>query len=197
MPRFLIALFIGFMFVSAACTETITNTIVERDTVTVTVHVRDTVTIPQAIDDTLTTVIVLRHAEKADNSADPDLSADGQLRAEELKRILNLSINTIYTTPFKRTRQTAAPLASQNITLREYAADISADEFAAQIRRENPRKIAVVIGHSNTISPLIKALTNNQIVVPSSETQYDNLYIATLHSIESKVLHLKYGKPTP
>jgi broad specificity phosphatase PhoE len=182
---------------TSSCTETITNTVVERDTVTVTI--RDTVTIPNVIDDRLTTVILLRHAEKSAAGADPGLNADGHLRAQELTRILgNVTINNIYTTPFNRTRQTIMPLAeSKGLTAIEYDANVSSAQLASKIKSENKGKTAVVVGHSNTIPELLKSFSNNAFVVQIAESQYDNVFIASLHADKPKIVHLKYGKETP
>lgn len=197
MHFFIATLLFCFAFLTSSCTETVTNTVVQHDTVTVTV--RDTITLPNVIDDTLTTVILLRHAEKEATGSDPVLNAAGQTRAQELSRILgNVAVNNIYTTPFKRTRQTITPLAaSKGLTAIEYDANISAAQLAAKIKAENKGKTAVVVGHSNTIPELLKALSNNGFVVQIAESQYDNIFIATLHADKPKIVHLKYGKETP
>src|SRR5438093_7590296 len=59
-------------------------------------------------------VVIVRHAEKAaSDGGDPDLSPAGRARAEELARILKDSgITAIFTSEFKRTQQTAAPIAA-------------------------------------------------------------------------------------
>ena len=58
------------------------------------------------------TIFVVRHAEKADATKDPDLSEAGRARAEGLAKALrDANIAAIYATEFKRTQQTAAPLA--------------------------------------------------------------------------------------
>ena len=66
------------------------------------------------------TVFLVRHAERADTTpgaarrwpTDPDLSDAGRARAESLAAALkDAKITAIYTTEFKRTQQTAAPLA--------------------------------------------------------------------------------------
>jgi broad specificity phosphatase PhoE len=57
------------------------------------------------------TIFVVRHAEKADATKDPDLSEAGRARAEALAKALrDAKIAAIYATEFKRTQQTAAPL---------------------------------------------------------------------------------------
>src|ERR1700720_2165791 len=58
------------------------------------------------------TIFIVRHAEKADATKDSDLSEAGRARAEALAKMLkDAKINAIYATEFKRTQQTAAPLA--------------------------------------------------------------------------------------
>jgi len=199
MPHFVLALLLGFSIVSAACTQTITDTktVIERDTVVLTI--RDTISIPKVITDMLTTVIVVRHAEKADNSVDPLLSSDGEARAQELTRILSdVEINSIYTTPLNRTRLTAKAVAeSKGMSTKDYATTLSASQLASRIQSENAGKVALVVGHSNTVPELLKALSNNAFSIQIAESQFDNLFIATLHPDAPRVLHLKYGKPTP
>src|SRR5437773_8048647 len=64
----------------------------------------------------VTTVIVVRHAEKNIEPAnpDPDLSPAGQARAQELARMFgDAGVNAIYATQFKRTQQTVKPLGDR------------------------------------------------------------------------------------
>jgi hypothetical protein len=59
-------------------------------------------------------IFVVRHAEKSADGNDPDLSAAGQERAEALARIVkDAEITAIFTTEFKRTQETAAPIAKE------------------------------------------------------------------------------------
>ena len=66
------------------------------------------------------TIYLVRHAERADSgtmagttmATDPDLSEAGRARAASLAVMLkDAGIKAIYTTEYKRTRQTAEPLA--------------------------------------------------------------------------------------
>src|SRR6185437_4091132 len=56
-------------------------------------------------------IFVVRHAERADASADSPLSPEGEARAARLAALLkDAGITRIYTTDRKRTIQTGAPL---------------------------------------------------------------------------------------
>ena len=61
------------------------------------------------------TVVIVRHAEKADASADPVLSEAGQARARALAvELADDHPSVVLTSPLQRTRLTAAPTADQN-----------------------------------------------------------------------------------
>jgi broad specificity phosphatase PhoE len=124
-------------------------------------------------------VFIVRHAEKAKSGGnDPDLSEAGRARAEVLARMLqDAGITAIYATEFRRTQQTAAPLAKA-IAIEPTtvpANDITTLTSKLRDSKEN----ALVVGHTNTIPDLIKALG---IATPISipETDYDNLFILVL-----------------
>ena len=58
------------------------------------------------------TVVVVRHADKIDDTDDAVLSPTGEAQAKRLAHVLkDVGIGAIYTTQFKRTIHTAAPLA--------------------------------------------------------------------------------------
>ena len=103
-------------------------------------------------------VFIVRHAEKATTGGkDPDLSVEGQKRADALAQILKDSkITAVFVTEFKRTQETAAPTARAahvNPTVLP-ANDIGA--LAEKLRALNGN--ALVVGHGNTIPDLLKAL---------------------------------------
>ena len=57
-------------------------------------------------------IFLARHAEKTDESHDPQLSGTGRQRAAELAQLLrDAGIEHIHSTDFNRTKDTAAPLA--------------------------------------------------------------------------------------
>ena len=63
--------------------------------------------------DDITTLILVRHAEKVDDSRDPELSDMGKQRAEKLAQVLgSQSIDAIYSTDYIRTKDTCAPVSA-------------------------------------------------------------------------------------
>src|SRR5690606_4895518 len=67
-------------------------------------------------DSLITKVILVRHAEKAeDGTKNPSLSEVGKNRAKRLAEMLkDLKIDEGYATPYKRTNETITPLCEAN-----------------------------------------------------------------------------------
>lgn len=103
------------------------------------------------------TIFIVRHAEKVESAdKDPDLSEAGRARADSLAKLLkDAEIKAIYTTEFKRTQQTAAPLA-QALGIEAKIASANATDLGAKLRAGAAN--ALVVGHSNTIPDLVKEL---------------------------------------
>lgn len=145
-----------------------------------------------------TLVIAVRHAERStDHPIDPSLSAAGQLRAQALASVLaNTGVTQIYSTQYRRTQQTAAPLAAATgteVTLRPIdASNIAtyAVDLAAEIRNHDRSEAVLVVGHSNTIPELVNVLSGFT-VPPITEPEYDRLYMITLGR-EVRVVSAKY-----
>src|SRR4051812_13231461 len=92
-----------------------------------------------------TTFILVRHAEKvADGSKDPELSEAGKARALALARLLKENkIDAIYSTSYKRTQGTVAPLAmSKALTVLPY--DAMKGEAIDQIASKFPGGTIVI-----------------------------------------------------
>ena len=124
------------------------------------------------------TIFIVRHAEKADATKDPDLSEAGRARAEALvKTLRDANITAIYATEFKRTQQTAAPLAK---ALGITATILPAKDNAALIAKLRASTgNALVVGHGDTIPDLIKALGISD-PINIAENDYDNLFVMVL-----------------
>ncbi len=142
----------------------------------------------------VTTVILVRHAEKTAATDDPPLTAEGEARAQNLARMLEKSgVTTIYTTPFARTRSTAAPLAAAlKVTpVETKAGPTYAAEMAATLRALPAGSTALVVGHSNSTPAVMKALGIANAPPIDDATEFDNIFIVTLAE-EPKLVVLKY-----
>lgn len=146
-----------------------------------------------------TTIILVRHAEKADDgTADPGLSETGIARAALLRSQLSAAdITAIYSTPYKRTRQTVRPLAEEKgVAITDY------NTFGATVLRDmlsaHPGGTILVAGHSNTTPKLVNLLLGTDRYRPLDESAYDNIFIVYSHGLgKGKLLHLKYQEPVP
>lgn len=145
----------------------------------------------------ITTVILVRHGEKAGPSGDVPLSEAGLARASELARVLEgVKLDAIYTTPFERTRKTVAPVAEKlGMKVDEVAAGKTyVEEMAKLIREKHEGDTVLISGHSNTTPDVIRALGATVPDMPDST--YDDLYIVTLiEGATPKLLSLRYGVP--
>ena len=128
------------------------------------------------------TVFVVRHAERADAAAgsspmmasDPDLSEAGKARAQSLAAALkDAKITAIYTTQFKRTRQTAEPLAA---LLGLQLSVVPAADVAGLIAKVKAGGNALVVGHSNTVGEIVAGLGVAE-PVKLADSEYDNLLV--------------------
>lgn len=110
---------------------------------------------------TTASFIVVRHAERAtDHPRDPSLSAAGEARAQTLAaRLVGRRLDAIYSSDYRRTRQTVAPTAeAQRVGVRLYDAAQPAADFVAGLRAAHPTGTVLVVGHSNTVPPIAAAL---------------------------------------
>jgi broad specificity phosphatase PhoE len=134
-----------------------------------------------------TVVIVVRHAEKAtDDPRDPTLSETGQVRAQALAKAMeHAGLDAAYSTQYRRTRLTAEPAAKAagiEVQVRPidggnaatYAADLARD-----LRALPAGSTALVVGHSNTVPDLVKAISG-QAAADMPETEYDRYTVITL-----------------
>lgn len=152
-----------------------------------------------------TTVVVVRHAEKsADDPRDPSLSATGQERARLLTSVLrNAGVTRIYTTQYKRTRQTAEPLAQQlGISIVERPASAAnaatyARDLAQEILTKSAGKGVLVVGHSNTVPDIVKALSGT--TVPAiTDPEYDHIFVVVIPASGSpRLMPLRFGRADP
>jgi broad specificity phosphatase PhoE len=139
------------------------------------------------------TLVVVRHADKIDDSDDAVLSPTGEAQAKRLAHVLkDLGINAIYTTQFKRTIQTATPLAnSLKIKLLSYE-QTDVDGVVKEIQQKHSKEVVMVVGHRSTVPKLLKQFGASEPVALGS-SEYDSLFILTLPPGQSPtLLHLRF-----
>jgi broad specificity phosphatase PhoE len=148
------------------------------------------------------TVIIVRHAEKADASADPALSEAGQARAQALAAALtDAHPSVILSSPLQRTGLTAAPTADYHSTPPEAVpleggAQAHAAAVAARVRALPDDAVVLIVGHSNTV-PLIARALGYAEAADMPECEYDRM--TTLHLMADSAAHgevSRYGEPT-
>jgi broad specificity phosphatase PhoE len=151
-----------------------------------------------AADAALVQVVLVRHAEKAAAPpGDPGLTEEGKQRALALADALQAAgIRRIVTSDYARTRETAAPLATQlNI---EPVAVANAGDIDAHVR-EVVRAVhagpgpVLVVGHSNTVPAIILAL-GGPPVPPIDDDHYDRLYVLSERDGTPLLVQARYGR---
>jgi broad specificity phosphatase PhoE len=149
-----------------------------------------------------TTVLFVRHAEQLELPADdPGLSEAGQRRAAELARQLVdadvvAGIDAVYSTPFRRSVETARPVANAlDLTVRSY--DVAdTEEFIEALVKEHKGKIVLVVGHSHTLPEIIGNMGASKVVPPIATDEFDNIYLVSIPWFgKTKTIRLRYGEP--
>jgi len=132
------------------------------------------------------TIILVRHAEKADaTSQDPDLSAEGKARAEKLAKIVkHYRPGAIYSTDFKRTRDTVAPMASRRHLKVQTYDPKKPNELMDTIMKSDTKRF-LVAGHSNTIPALANLFGKKELFKNLDDSEYGAIYIVRI--IDGKV----------
>ena len=141
-----------------------------------------------------TVVYLVRHGEKVDDGADPQLAQEGHAWAALLADLLaDAGITHIHSSDFIRTRDTAGPL-TERLGLSTLIYDPRDLEGLAALLRDTPGR-HLVSGHSNTTPRLVELLGGDPHTPIDEPSEYDRLYVVTLlpGNRASSVL-LRYGK---
>jgi broad specificity phosphatase PhoE len=145
----------------------------------------------------------VRHAEKGtDDPRDPTLSTAGLQRAAALSTLLkDAGVKGIYATQYKRTRQTAEPLARQlGISIVERPASSAnaatyARDLAQEVLVRNAGETVLIVGHSNTVPDIVTALSG--LPVPAiTDAEYDHVFTVTVPATGApRLKQSRYGRP--
>jgi len=148
----------------------------------------------------ITTIILVRHAEKAqDGTSDPPLTSEGKARAKELAYILkHVPLDAVYSTPYKRTQQTALPTAeAHSLQINSYSSG-EEESFLKKILSKYAGGNVLIIGHSNTVPVLANHLSGSTQFSPLDDFTYDNIFIASVSQKGHPVItRLRFGEHTP
>ena len=136
-------------------------------------------------------VVLVRHAEKLsqlDNSGNadknPPLSACGEARVMALAtQLRDQPLTHIYSTDYRRTRQTAAPLAEQRGIAVQLYQPAQLAQFAKLLRQSAQHTL--VVGHSNT-TPQLATLLSGQPQADLTEQDYGVIYHIDFHADPAK-----------
>lgn len=138
------------------------------------------------------TVILLRHAEKdkaeEEYSLDPNLSAEGRERAEKLVSVIGgYKPDAIFSSSFRRTRATVAPLASRGEyrMMAQYYNHRNLKEIADLVMQGKFQRI-VVVGHNNTTPALANLLIGQEKYKPLDESEYDKIWVIKIKRNKNK-----------
>lgn len=138
-------------------------------------------------------IYLVRHAEKVTTVRDGDLTKQGQQRAKNVAHMLkSAGINAIYSTDYKRTQQTAAPLAKTlNLKVQSYnPRELKA--FAENLKQQSG--VIMVVGHSNTTPYLVRLLGGK--AKDMTEKEYTRLYQLSFdnQNVSTVLLHTSANK---
>jgi broad specificity phosphatase PhoE len=142
-------------------------------------------------------VFLVRHADLVGQAMAPPkdlpLSEAGQARAEKLASLLkDAGVTAIYTTEFLRTRKTAEPLA-QTLKIEIKEVEKGAPEpLVERLRKEHREDRVLIVGHSDTLPGLLKALGHpGEIVIAPQD--FSNLFVLVPKSDgPPMLLYLRY-----
>ena len=129
----------------------------------------------------ITTFILVRHAERGeDGTKDPDISEEGKKRATRLAEMLSrTSIAAIYSTAYKRTRNTVAPLAvAKGLEVLLY--EPLKGEVIDKMLQDHAGQTVVISGHSNTIPWTANYLKGNNELKDFADNDYTNFLVVSV-----------------
>ena len=124
----------------------------------------------------------IRHAEKDRSDStnkNPSLTIQGLERANKWALFFkDKNIAAVYSTNYKRTQQTALPIAKeQNLKIISY----NAKEFISEkFITNNKGKNIVIVGHSNTTPELVNSLLGEKKYEDIADSENNNVFIVTL-----------------
>jgi len=144
-----------------------------------------------------TIIYLVRHAEKdlMPGLADPPLTPVGEVRAQLLaKQLAKRRPAALFTTDTRRTRATLAPLAQATGLVPEAYRAQEPAALASHLSHDYAGKTVVVVGHSNTLLPLLAALGVAPLPGEIRDEEYNFLFKVTLRQGQpARLIMSRYG----
>jgi broad specificity phosphatase PhoE len=146
-----------------------------------------------------TTVLVVRHAEKASDAEDSPLTEAGLERARALVRVADeAGVSAVYSSQFRRNLDTARPLSERlGLSVTQFPVNLSSPgdygkSLAGDILGKHRGQTVVVVGHGNTIAATVEGLAGRPARIESVE--YQDLFIVSVPpSGPATVIKAQYG----
>ena len=152
-----------------------------------------------------TVIIVVRHGEKQTSdpaNPDPPLSETGARRAQSLVQMAEeAGVSVVYTTQFRRARETAQPLADKLkipiIPMEVNGGNLNSypSAMAKGILAKHAGKTILVIGHTNTVPQTVEALGGKLPPAIEDASEFDRLFVVIVPKKGAvKVVKGRYGE---
>ena len=140
------------------------------------------------------TFYLVRHAEKQDDGTrNPSLTEAGAARADAIaQKLADTKLNTVYSTDYKRTIETATPTAKQHALEVTKYDPRKLKGFAAELKGMDGTHL--IVGHSNT-TPYLASLLIEEKLPMLTEKQYDRVYIVRIDDNGKATLEMDYTEP--
>jgi broad specificity phosphatase PhoE len=146
-----------------------------------------------------TTVLVVRHAEKASDDADAPLSGAGRDRALALVKVAEQAgVTAIYSSQFTRSKDTAGPLAERlGVAVTEMSVTLDAPgdygvTLAKDVLDNHAGEAVVIVSHQNTIPAVVDALMGHAAGIEGP--QCPDLFVVTIEpGGAARLVRAQYG----
>lgn len=127
------------------------------------------------------TIILVRHVEKdttaTADKTDPELNDAGRTRAMALAtRAGKYKPDAIYSTNFKRTRDSVKPLAEKRKKTVQIYDPANQQKLVDEIMASNIKKF-LIVGHANTIPALANLIAKKEIFKTLSEAEFGVIWV--------------------
>lgn len=142
----------------------------------------------------ITTYYLIRHAEKDRSNPsvkDPDLNEEGKQRAQKWAEVFrDVHLDAIYSSDFKRTRETAQPIAKRKeLAIKIYDPH---NAYTEEFQKQTKGKTLLMVGHSNTNPDFVNKVIGKQKYANIADDENGSLFIVQVlpdGSTTSQVLY--------